>query len=114
MYAGCNCGPDNYNLEYCSRDPERTPMQWDSSDNAGFTIAGVDPWLPINPNYATLNVEAQRSDPLSHLSIYKSLVQLRYSDLTFKVRKPCSKFKKHKVLFATHRGFNYRFNKDGK
>ena len=60
-------------------------MQWDASDNAGFTDPGVETWIPLNSNYVTLNVEAQQPDPLSHLSIYKSLVQLRYSDPTFKV-----------------------------
>ena len=61
-------------------------MQWDASPNAGFTDADANPWLPVNANYQTLNVEAQLSDVNSHLNIYKSLVQLRYLDPTFKVR----------------------------
>ena len=36
---GCNCGPDLYNSSFCSRDPERTPMQWSGEGNAGFTGA---------------------------------------------------------------------------
>ncbi|PLS77720.1 MAG: alpha-amylase, partial [Chloroflexi bacterium] len=43
-----------------SRDPERTPMQWDASANAGFTSG--QPWLPVADNYTTVNVVAQRED----------------------------------------------------
>jgi alpha-glucosidase len=57
------------------RDPERTPMQWDSSRQAGFT-AGI-PWLPINPDYPIRNVQAQDSDPESLLSFYRRLLALR-------------------------------------
>ena len=65
-------------------------MQWDASPNAGFTDASVAPWLPVNSNYQTLNVEAELTDVNSHLSIYKSLVQLRYDEPTFKVSCKCS------------------------
>jgi alpha-glucosidase len=57
------------------RDPERTPMQWDASANAGFTTG--EPWLPLADDYAIVNVEAQRSDPRSMLSLYKALIRLR-------------------------------------
>ena len=57
--AGLNCGEEHFNDFMCSRDPERTPMQWDSSDNAGFTKADK-PWLPVNENYLTgINVAHQ-------------------------------------------------------
>ncbi len=47
---GLNCGPEDYLDPGCSRDPERTPMQWTPTggDAAGFTRDGADPWLPIN------------------------------------------------------------------
>ena len=54
-------------------------MQWDRSDNAGFTT--TTPWLPVNTNYrAGVNVEDQSGDDvISHLSVYKQLTSLRHS-----------------------------------
>lgn len=81
---GCACGPDDYLEEFCSRDPERTPLQWDSGDeNAGFADPGVTPWLPVNDNYVTVNVESENEDPYSSLTLYKAMVALRRSDETF-------------------------------
>lgn len=57
------------------RDPERTPMQWDSSPHAGFSAAA--PWLPINPDYREINVERSLRDPGSLLNFYKELIKLR-------------------------------------
>ena len=62
------------------RDPERTPMQWDDSPNAGFTAAGVQPWLPLAPDYRTRNVAVQARDPASMLSLFKSLAALRNAE----------------------------------
>ncbi len=59
------------------RDPERTPMQWDGSPNAGFSPAGVQPWLPVADNYRALNVAAQEADARSMLSLYRALAALR-------------------------------------
>ncbi len=67
-------------LEYAyrfSRDNARTPVQWSSADNAGFT-AGT-PWMRVNPNYRTINVEAEQADPNSVYAFYKELIQL-YKD----------------------------------
>ena len=57
------------------RDPERTPMQWDGSENAGFT--GGDPWLPLASDYREVNVKAQRVEPRSMLALYRALIALR-------------------------------------
>jgi alpha-glucosidase len=59
------------------RDPARTPMHWDSSPNAGFCPPDVEPWLPVAEDYATTNVEAQRDDPHSMLSLARRLLLLR-------------------------------------
>jgi alpha-glucosidase len=59
------------------RDGERTPMQWNASANAGFTGAGVKPWLPVPPSAATINVKAEESDPDSLLAWYRSLILLK-------------------------------------
>jgi alpha-glucosidase len=57
------------------RDPERTPMLWDSSLNAGFSAA--TPWLPVPLDYQTANVQAQRHNPASILTLYHRLCALR-------------------------------------
>jgi alpha-glucosidase len=59
------------------RDGERTPMQWSAGPNAGFTSAKATPWLPIPPSAATVNVEAQKSDPNSLLTWYRELIRLK-------------------------------------
>ena len=65
-------------LREASRDNARTPMQWDTSDNAGFTTG--TPWLPVNPNYTEINAAAQRDDPDSVLAHYKRLIALRHAE----------------------------------
>jgi alpha-glucosidase len=57
------------------RDPARTPMPWDRSDNAGFT-AGI-PWLPFNADHTTSNMASLAADPHSMLSLYRRLIALR-------------------------------------
>jgi len=57
------------------RDPERTPMLWDTTPNAGFTTG--TPWLPINADHATVNVATESSDPRSMLALYRRLIELR-------------------------------------
>lgn len=61
-----------------SRDNARTPMQWDDTENSGFTSG--KPWLKINPNYKEINVKAQLADEDSVLSYYKELLALRKSE----------------------------------
>jgi alpha-glucosidase len=58
-----------------NRDPERAPMRWDASANAGFTSG--TPWLPVGDNVAACNVSTQREDDRSMLNLYRRLIQLR-------------------------------------
>ncbi len=60
------------------RDKCRTPMQWEDAPNGGFSPAGVNPWLPVNPNYHEgVNVGEQDQDPDSLLSFYRNLLRVR-------------------------------------
>lgn len=71
---------DKEALEVCSRlsrDNARTPMQWNSQENAGFTTG--TPWLKVNDNYTEINMETQDTDPDSVLNYYRKLIALRKS-----------------------------------
>ncbi len=57
------------------RDNARTPMQWDDSENAGFTTG--TPWLCVNENYTWLNLKAQRGRSGSVYEYYRKLTSLR-------------------------------------
>ncbi len=59
------------------RDNARTPFQWDDSEHAGFT-KGI-PWLPVNPNYLTVNVAAEETDRDSALNYFRRAIALRKS-----------------------------------
>jgi glycosidase len=58
------------------RDNSRTPMQWNSQKNGGFTTADQT-WLGVNPNYSTINVEQQKTDADSIYHFYKQMIALR-------------------------------------
>lgn len=58
-----------------SRDNARTPMQWTTGENAGFTTG--TPWMTVNPNYTEINAEAALADPNSVFYHYQKLIQLR-------------------------------------
>jgi len=60
------------------RDKCRTPMQWANAPNGGFSPAGVQTWLPVNPNYAQgVNVADQLADPDSLLNFYRRMLRVR-------------------------------------
>ena len=57
------------------RDPSRTPFQWDTAPNAGFSP--VKPWLPVAPDYTVCNAETMRADETSMLALYRRLLSMR-------------------------------------
>ena len=59
------------------RDPERSPMQWDASPNAGFAPPDATPWLPVAPDFPDVNVAGQAEDPDSILTLTRDLLRLR-------------------------------------
>jgi oligo-1,6-glucosidase len=61
-----------------SRDNARTPMQWDSSEHAGFTTG--EPWQPVNPNHTEINAAAAEADPGSVFHHYRRLIELRHTE----------------------------------
>ena len=63
-----------------SRDNSRTPMQWNNKENSGFTKG--KPWINLNENYKTINVEAQINDENSILNFYKKMIKVRKENKT--------------------------------
>lgn len=67
-------------IQKSSRDNARTPMQWNTQEHAGFSPKGkAEPWIRVNSNYRTINVENQNKNNDSILSFYKHLLSLRSS-----------------------------------
>lgn len=62
-------------LRLRGRDNARTPMQWDDSENAGFTTG--TPWIMVNPNYRQINAKTELADPNSVFHYYQKLIALR-------------------------------------
>ncbi|KAK7482601.1 hypothetical protein BaRGS_00026202 [Batillaria attramentaria] len=72
---GKNFGPERF--QEFSRDPVRSPMQWDATKNAGFTSSS-SPWLPVHPDYTMRNVKDMRDCPeQTTLQLYAALARLR-------------------------------------
>ncbi|MBG6057403.1 oligo-1,6-glucosidase [Cryobacterium sp. MP_M5] len=65
-------------VQTMSRDNARTPMQWDATEQAGFTTG--TPWLPVNPNHRQINVAADRAAEKSVFRFYQRLIALRHEN----------------------------------
>ncbi len=86
-----------------SRDNARTPMQWDASENAGFTNG--EPWIPANPNYPEINVAEALAEQDSIFYAYQKLIALRKENPlmvygTFTLLLP-----EHPTVFAYERAY---------
>lgn len=79
LAAGADMEEFMVQLNYMSRENARTPMQWDDTENAGFTTG--KPWKRVNPNYTDLNVTAQDADPNSVLNHFRKMTKLRNENL---------------------------------
>jgi oligo-1,6-glucosidase len=64
------------NLLKNGRDNARTPMQWNDTENAGFTTG--KPWIMVNPNYKNINVAAEENNSSSILNYYKRIIKFRH------------------------------------
>ena len=97
--------PDKQQDKYQDRDKERTPMQWNTGANAGFTSSGVEPWLPVATNYSTYNVETEQKNSSSMVSLYKRLVKLISTEEAFRFAE-YSPVMSDEDIFAYHRFHN--------
>jgi alpha-glucosidase len=88
-----------------SRDPSRTPMQWDNSVNAGFTWG--KPWLRVDKKFHRVNVALQKNDPYSMLSFYKRLIGLREKE-------ECLMMGSYKPLFSDNQVIAFFRQSEGK
>src|SRR5439155_23676433 len=65
------------------RHTQRTPMQWRAAKNAEFTDG--EPWLTIAEDYNRVNVEVERDDPASMLTLYNQLIKVRRGESALEV-----------------------------
>jgi oligo-1,6-glucosidase len=86
-------------LRRISRDNARTPFQWSAAANAGFTAG--KPWLPVNPNYPKLNLEADMAHPGSIFRHHQAVIRLRreYPALVYGEYRPYQEDDPHLYLY---------------
>ncbi len=80
------------------RDNARTPMQWNAAPQAGFSMA--EPWIKVNPNYTTINVEHALADPDSVFAYYRKLIQLRKAHPVFVYGTYALLLPEHEAIYA--------------
>ncbi len=88
---------------YAARDNARTCMQWDESENAGFTTG--KPWFVVNRNYKEINVADALNDKNSILNFYKKMLALRKSNPIIVYGDFVLYYKRHKKLFVYERNY---------
>ena len=87
-----------------TRDNARTPVQWDASENAGFTTG--TPWFPVNVNYPEINAEKELADPDSILNHYKALIKFKKENEVAKWGDFKEHYKNSDKLFVYERNYN--------
>jgi alpha-glucosidase len=91
-----------------SRDPERTPMQWDASVFSGFS--NVKPWLKVDKAYERENVEVQKNNPHSMLTYYRKLIDLRQKEPSLMVGMYKPVFSNNQLIaYIRHQEGSHRF-----
>jgi len=90
-----------------SRDPSRTPMQWDDTDHAGFST--TRPWLRVPYNYPRINVKVQKLDAFSILNFYKRLIELRRQEPALHVGEYRSVFSDKQIIAYARESSDSRF-----
>ncbi|PLS10372.1 glycoside hydrolase family 13 protein [Neobacillus cucumis] len=89
-------------LLHLSRDNSRTPVQWDDTENGGFTSGA--PWMKVNPNYKEINVAQALKDPDSVYYYYKQLIQLRKQNEVMVYGNFEELFEDHQQIYSFTRG----------
>ena len=86
-----------------SRENSRTPVQWNTEKNAGFTTG--TPWFPVNENYKEINVADQENDPDSLLNFYRKLIKFRKSNEVALHGDYYEHYKKDKQFYVYERNY---------
>ena len=86
------------------RDHARTPMHWNARRNAGFSAG--EPWIPVNPNYASINAEAEEANADSVLHFYRRLIALRNGSRTLQYGDYRPLWTEHGQIFAYQRALD--------
>ena len=83
------------------RDHARTPMQWSALQNAGFSTG--EPWIMVNPNFVSINAEAEERDPNSVLRFYQKLIAMRNATRVLQYGSYAPLWTEHGQIFAYRR-----------
>ena len=83
------------------RDHARTPMQWSASPNAGFSTG--EPWIMVNPNFVSINADAEEHNPNSVLKFYQKLIAMRNASRTLQYGSYKPLWMEHGQIFAYQR-----------
>ncbi len=90
-------------IQKATRDNARAPVQWSAAEHAVFSDA--EPWFAVNPNYSSINVEAQEADPGSLLNFYRKLIAFRKKSRVIRYGDYQELLPKHPHLYVYKRSF---------